>query len=137
MNEFSQLIERLKGLPRVVIQAHDFPDHDAVASAYALAYLLNQHGIETIQVYNGVIDRVSIHRMIEILAIPIVHADEAGLRAEDILIVVDGCVGEKNVTDLTGEEVAVIDHHEVTPAAGLWYQDIRPHYGATATIIYE
>ncbi len=137
MNEFSQLIERLKGLPRVVIQAHDFPDHDAVASAYALAYLLNQQGIETIQVYNGVIDRVSIHRMIEILAIPIVHASEAGLRAEDILIVVDGCVGEKNVTDLTGEEVAVIDHHEVTPAAGLWYQDIRPHYGATATIIYE
>ena len=101
MNEFSQLIERLKGLPRVVIQAHDFPDHDAVASAYALAYLLNQQGIETIQVYNGVIDRVSIHRMIEILAIPIVHASEAGLRTEDILIVVDGCVGEKNVTDLT------------------------------------
>ena len=137
MSEFSQLIERLKGLPRVVIQAHDFPDHDAVASAYALAYLLNQQGIETIQVYNGVIDRVSIHRMIEILAIPIVHASEAGLRAEDILIVVDGCVGEKNVTDLTGEEVAVIDHHEVTPAAGLWYQDIRPDYGATATIMYE
>jgi nanoRNase/pAp phosphatase (c-di-AMP/oligoRNAs hydrolase) len=25
----------------------------------------------------------------------------------------------------------------VTPAAGLWYQDIRPHYGATATIIFE
>jgi nanoRNase/pAp phosphatase (c-di-AMP/oligoRNAs hydrolase) len=137
VNEFSQLIERLKGLPRVVIQAHDFPDHDAVASAYALAYLLNQQGIETIQVYNGVIDRVSIHRMIEILAIPIVHASDAGLRAEDILIVVDGCVGEKNVTDLTGEEVAVIDHHEVTAAAGLWYQDIRPHYGATATIICE
>jgi len=137
VNEFSQLIERLKVLPRVVIQAHDFPDHDAVASAYALAYLLNQQGIETIQVYNGVIDRVSIQRMIEILAIPIVHASEAGLSAEDILIVVDGCVGEKNVTDLTGEEVAVIDHHEVTPAAGLWYQDIRPHYGATATIICE
>jgi nanoRNase/pAp phosphatase (c-di-AMP/oligoRNAs hydrolase) len=47
------------------------------------------------------------------------------------------CVGEKNVTDLTGEEVAVIDHHQVTPAAGLWYEDIRPDYGATATIIYE
>jgi nanoRNase/pAp phosphatase (c-di-AMP/oligoRNAs hydrolase) len=137
VKELSQLIERVKGLPRVVIQAHDFPDHDAVASAYALAYLLNQQGIATKLVYNGVIDRVSIHRMIEILAIPIVHASEADLRAEDILIVVDGCVGEKNVTDLTGEEVAVIDHHQVTPAAGLWYEDIRPDYGATATIIYE
>ena len=137
MNELSQLIERLKGLPRVIIQAHDFPDHDAVASAYALAYLLNQQGIATQLVYHGVIDRVSIHRMIETLAIPIIHASEAGLRAEDILIVVDGCVGEKNVTDLTGEEVAVIDHHQVTPAPGLWYQDIRPDYGATATIIYE
>ncbi len=137
MNELSQLIECLKGLPRVIIQAHDFPDHDAVASAYALAYLLNQQGIATQLVYHGVIDRVSIHRMIEILAIPIIHASEAGLRAEDILIVVDGCVGEKNVTDLTGEEVAVIDHHQVTPAPGLWYEDIRPDYGATATIIYE
>ena len=136
-HKLKTFLEQLKSYPRVVIQAHDFPDHDAISSAFALSYLLQSQGIESIMVYHGLIDRISIHRMIELLHINIHKACDVDLLPEDKLILVDGCVGEKNVTDLIGEEIAVIDHHEVTVAQGLSYVDVRPHYGATATILFE
>ena len=137
MDAFFTFIEQLRDLPDVVIQAHDFPDHDAISAAFALGYLLETKGIKTRLVYNGIVDRVSLQKMIEILSIPIIHASEAGLTEEDKIITVDGCIGEKNVTDLPGDEIAAIDHHEVTAPDGLWFSDIRPEYGATATIIFE
>lgn len=134
LNKFLQL---LKPLQRVIIQAHDFPDHDAIASAYGLAALLQSMDMNTVIVYNGHIDRISLSNMIEWLDIPVVHCSKANLTAHDKIITVDGCIGEKNVTDIQGEEVAVIDHHNVTPPRNLWYCDVRSNYGATATIIYE
>jgi nanoRNase/pAp phosphatase (c-di-AMP/oligoRNAs hydrolase) len=133
----SQFLKRLKPLKRVVIQAHDFPDHDAISAAYGLSVILQSLGMETLIVYNGSIDRISLSNMIEWLAIPVVHCNKARLTPHDKIITVDGCIGEKNVTDMPGEEIAVIDHHTVTPPNNLWFCDVRPHYGATATIIYE
>jgi nanoRNase/pAp phosphatase (c-di-AMP/oligoRNAs hydrolase) len=132
-----QFLDRLKPLPRVVIQAHDFPDHDAVSAAYGLSTILQSMGMKTLIVYNGNIDRISLSNLIDWLAIPIVHCSKADLTLNDKIITVDGCIGEKNVTDMPGDEIAVIDHHTVIPPDDLWYCDIRPHYGATATIIYE
>tara|TARA_R110002094_G_scaffold16141_2_gene27624 strand:- start:5208 stop:6269 length:1062 start_codon:yes stop_codon:yes gene_type:complete len=134
LNKFLQLLSPLQ---RVVIQAHDFPDHDAIASAYGLAALLQAMGMNTLIVYNGHVDRISLANMIEWLDIPVIHCNKAKLTAHDKIITVDGCIGEKNVTDIQGEEIAVIDHHNVTPPKGLWYCDVRSNYGATATIIYE
>ena len=137
MDALFSFIAQLRQLPDVVIQAHDFPDHDAISSAFAFGHLLETQGIKTRLVYNGIVDRVSLQKMIEILAIPIIHASEAGLTEEDKIITVDGCIGEKNVTDLPGDEIAAIDHHEVIAPEGLWFSDIRPEYGATATIMFE
>lgn len=134
---FATFVERLKAYPRVIVQAHDFPDHDAVSSAFALNYLLNQLGLNTVLVYCGLIDRLSIQRMIERLDVPMLMASEVQLFEYDKTIVVDGCGGEKNVTGLMGQEVAVIDHHHVQPSSGLWFSDVRPEFGATASIIVE
>lgn len=137
MQQFLSFVERIKPLERFIIQAHDFPDHDAVSASFALSHLLGEFGVKTQIVYNGVIDRISLRNMIDQLQIPIVHWKEANLTAADKTITVDGCIGEKNVTDLPGDEVAVIDHHQVTPPPGLWYCDVRPDYGACATILHE
>jgi nanoRNase/pAp phosphatase (c-di-AMP/oligoRNAs hydrolase) len=136
-NNLDKFLKLLTPLQRVVIQAHDFPDHDAISSAYGLSIILQSLGMNTIIVYNGSIDRISLSNMIEWLDIPIIHCSKANLNAHDKIITVDGCIGEKNVTDIQGEEVAVIDHHTVIPPKHLWYCDIRENYGATATIIYE
>ena len=137
MQQLSEFIQHLKQHPRVVIQAHDFPDQDAIASAFALSHLFNVSGIDTLIVYSGIIDRISTENMIKILNIPIFHWQDTDLSDSDIIVTVDGCVGEKNVTDLPGREIGVIDHHDVHPSSGLWFCDIRPEFGATATIIYE
>lgn len=135
--EVINFIEQLSPLNRVIIQAHDFPDHDAVSSAYGLAHLLAHFGIKTLIVYNGEIDRISLSNLIQWLDIPILHCSVAQLTPEDKIITIDGCIGEKNVTDMPGDEIAVIDHHNVHTNKALWFKDIRPHYGATATIIFE
>lgn len=135
--EFRAFAERASQLPRLVIQAHDFPDHDAVSSSWALAHLLGHFGVRTVLTYNGLIDRISLKNMIDWLEIDIRHWSDCDLTEDDKIITVDGCIGEKNVMDLPGDEIAVIDHHQVSAPGELWFEDIRPHYGATATIIYE
>lgn len=129
--------KRLQALPRVVIQTHDFPDHDAISSAYGLSLILQQFAIKTRIAYNGDIDRISLSNMVAWLNIPIIHCSQAELDDDDYIITIDGCAGEKNLTDMAGDEIAVIDHHLVSSPDNLWFSDIRCDYGATATIIYE
>ena len=137
ITELEDFIERIVALDRIVIQAHDFPDHDAISSAYALAHLFQTRGATALIVYNGNIDRISLSNMIEWLDIPALHISKVTLSSADKIVTVDGCIGEKNVLDLPGDEIAVIDHHQVTAPDDLWFADVRPEYGATATIVYE
>ena len=137
LKKFDQFLELLDAEQRVIIQAHDFPDHDAIASAFAMAYILTQKGFRPFLSYQGFIDRVSLHNLIGWLDIPIVNSHQLDLKPSDKIIVVDGCIGEENITDLPGLEVAVIDHHEVKVPSYVWYSDVRPNYGSTATIMVD
>lgn len=58
------------------------------------------------------------------------------MKASDPVVIVDGCKGSRNVTDLPGDELAVIDHHEVQSPDNVPFVDIRPDMGACATIIH-
>ena len=135
--KFESFLDRLKGDNRIIIQAHDFPDHDAISSAYALAYLLRKKGLSTFITFHGYIDRVSLRNLIDWLEIPVCKPKELKLQPNDKIIVVDGCIGEKNITDLPGLEVGVIDHHQVKTPDFVWYADVRPNYGSTATMMVE
>ncbi len=135
MSDFLNFIKQKQG--RLFIQPHNFPDHDAIATAFALQKLLQTENIESSIIYEGDIQRESLHNTIESLSIAVSKASEAGLSDSDSIIIVDGCKGAKNVTDLTGEEIAVIDHHEVTCVEGVEFVDIRPEYGACSTLLFE
>lgn len=136
MNIISEIVECVKGGGRrVYVQTHNFPDHDAVATAFALQQLLHTQGCTAPIVYEGEIQRDSLKHMIAGLGIVLQPASAAGLTAEDLIVVVDGCKGNKNVTDLVGEEIAIIDHHEVRSPEDVRFFDIRPEYGACATIV--
>ena len=69
-------------------------------------------GITSYLIYEGVVQRDSLLEMMRELDIPIKAAKEYPIKEADKIIIVDGCKGNKNVTDLIGDEVAVIDHHE-------------------------
>jgi len=136
MNNINHLIQLIQDEPLVFIQTHNFPDHDAVGAALGLQHLLKQFDIASYLTYEGDIQRNSLLDFIEHLQIDIRHASQYPVSSDHKIIIVDGCKGNKNVTDLTGDEVAVIDHHISISPEDVAFIDIRPEYGSCSTIIY-
>lgn len=118
------------------VQTHDFPDHDAIASAFGMQGVLARAGVPSRIVYGGDLQRDSLRRMIRDLGIEALPAASVDMSASDPVVIVDGCKGNKNVTDLPGDEIAVIDHHEVKIPDNVAFVDIRSELGACATLIH-
>ncbi len=137
MKGVQELIGHLDRNRPVVIQAHDFPDHDAVASAFALRHLLALNDVDATLCYGGEIQSNSLQEAIRILEIPIDACENLPLHDDSQLIVVDGFVGNSNLQDVPGTVVGVIDHHSPPAEPIVAYWDIREDYGSCCTIIYE
>lgn len=137
LNNISELIEFCKSEEYVYIQPHNFPDHDAIASAFGLQYLFEQVGIKSKIVYDGEIQRDSLKDLIEKLKIELTHIDNSMMKNNHKIILVDGSKGNSNVTDFIGNEIGVIDHHSVDVLEDIEYSDIRSSYGACSSIIYD
>lgn len=106
----------LLGYDDIVIQCHDKPDADTIASGYALLKYLKKQGKSPRLVYTGGqrVTRGSLHRMIEKFGIPLTYLDGKDEKNEaELLITVDCRAGERNVTALPHKSLAVIDHHTV------------------------
>jgi nanoRNase/pAp phosphatase (c-di-AMP/oligoRNAs hydrolase) len=137
MRTYAELLSTIGDRRPLFIQTHDFPDHDAVASAFGLQALLARSGAAARIVYAGDLQRDSLRRMIRELGIEVAAAGSVVMAASDPVVIVDGCKGSKNVTDLPGDEVAVIDHHDVQSPDNVPFVDIRPSYGACSTLIHD
>ncbi len=129
-------LRELTGYDDIVIQCHDNPDADALASGYALKKYLERMGKKPRFVYGGrnAVSKSNLLHMIENLSIEVEHVDR--LDKPQLLITVDCQYGESNVTKFDAEEIAVIDHHQVSgtlPAMS----NVRSNYGSCATVMYE
>jgi nanoRNase/pAp phosphatase (c-di-AMP/oligoRNAs hydrolase) len=136
MSRLSDLLDVIGTRRPVFVQTHDFPDHDAIASAFGMQGVLGLAGVPSRIVYGGDLQRDSLRRMIRDLGIEAHPAGSVAMGARDAVVIVDGCKGSKNVTDLPGDELAVIDHHEVKSPDNVPFVDIRPGTGACATLIH-
>jgi len=135
---FRQFLDFLKKTSKeILIQTHDYPDPDAVASAFGMFFLLSKLKIPASIVYCGVIQRAALKTMIDQFEIPIKVVSPQSISSDSLIIIVDGCKGNKNVTDLPGKEIAVIDHHNVNNPESVFYMDIRSHIGSCSTIITQ
>jgi len=120
----------------IVIQCHDNPDADALASGLAMYWYLQKIGKQPRFVYGG---KFAVHKsnlvlMKDMLDIPAEYV--TSLDKPEIIIYVDCQRGESNVTSFEAENYAVIDHHQVTgslPAMA----EVRSGYGACSTIMWE
>lgn len=122
---------------RVFIQTHDFPDPDAIASAYGLHSLLRACGIEAQLCYKGAIERASMAHLIGAYGIRILEQSQIqDMNESDKIVLVDGQKYNANMMDLPGDEVACIDHHPTFAACDYLYKDIR-QVGACSSIIAE
>lgn len=121
---------------RVYIQTHNFPDPDAIGSAFGLQQLLKRYGVSAKICYDGRIDKLSTEKMLDALGIEMFSGDLLAdeLRDDDCIICVDSQKNGGNITDFTGEEIAAIDHHPTYVEVPYRYCDIRT-VGACASII--
>jgi len=121
----------------VYIQTHNFPDPDAISSAYGLRKLLKYKGIDAFICYKGKIDRYNTLKLIELLDIRLENLEEMKrtLSEQDEVILVDAQKGNSNIIDMTGNEVICIDHHPIFEKIQYRFADIRPELGACATLI--
>lgn len=131
---FPELTSRLEAGRPVVVQTHDYPDIDAVASAWALARLLEMRGFSSSCCYRGELRSRSLRLLIEELGIGLSQECEGATKRQ--YIVVDGSPGNGNVSLGSGELVAVIDHHCKSGATSAPFLDLRPDLASCSTMIF-
>lgn len=120
----------------VYIQMHNFPDPDAIASAFGLQKLLEMQEIKSTICYRGKIDKSSTKLMCDKLGIEIKCLDEIyDMNFEDEVILVDSQMGNSNIEKVPGRIAMCIDHHPVSEKRDYAFSDIRPKVGACASII--
>lgn len=122
---------------RIFLQTHNYPDPDAIASAFGLQQLFTHFGVQSTICYVGAAERASVHTAVQEFGITIVpYSEELGMAEEDKIVLVDGQKNNANMTDLPGDEVACIDHHPVYHEIAYAYSDLRL-VGACSSIIAE
>jgi nanoRNase/pAp phosphatase (c-di-AMP/oligoRNAs hydrolase) len=134
------MVEWMRGKGRILIVAHDNPDPDSLAAAFALKHLVwvktNQEATIT---FGGVIGRGENRAMVRELEIDGVPIEQLDLDEFNVVCMVDTQPGTGNNSFPADREVhVVIDHHPRRPATERCrWNDVREDFGASATILNE
>lgn len=134
-------LENLLNYNDIVIQCHDKPDADTIASGFALLKYLERNGKSPRLVYTGAqkVTRGSLHEMLQRFEIPLTYWKQPEGEAE-LLVTVDCRAGERNVTALPCRNLAVIDHHTVKAGEKLpELHEVRTEtegYASCATVMW-
>ncbi|TCT15450.1 DHH family putative phosphoesterase [Natranaerovirga pectinivora] len=120
----------------IVIQCHDNPDVDSIASGFALYTYFKSHNKLVRLIYSGrfIISKPNLIDMIEALNIPIEYVKE--LQIDGLLLTIDCQYGAGNVKKLIANNVAIIDHHQVE-IANIPLSEIRPYLGSCSTLVWD
>ncbi len=121
----------------IVIQCHDNPDADALASGFALYWYFVQNNKKPSFIYSGKnrIHKSNLMIMLDELSIPVTYVEKLNRRPE-LLVTVDCQYGQKNVTAAEAENVAIIDHHQCTVQTPE-LTEIRSNIGSCSTVIWD
>jgi pheromone shutdown-related protein TraB len=136
--KLKEILETQSPGKKVVVQTHDFPDHDAVAAAFALTELLKRFGFEPSILYRGEIRSHSLTTMICELAIPLTQVS-GDLAPPELIncpcVVVDGNPANANAREVTLNLAGVVDHHGNSAQPACPFIDIRPDYGSSSAML--
>lgn len=119
----------------VPILIHNDPDPDAVSSALAVMKLLGGDPVRTPIVTLDPMTRPENRRMAELLHIQVTQITRDELMRFERVITVD--TQPQDLQQNGRPRFAVIDHHPTENGYVADYSDIRPEYGATATMLTE
>lgn len=120
----------------IVIQCHDNPDADALASGFAVKLFLEAFGKKSRFIYRGhnKIQKSNLLIMIKELGIDVSYEPDFDEKP-GLLVLVDCQYGQRNVTTTEAQNIAVIDHHQLcTELPEL--SDVRSNLGSCSTILW-
>lgn len=129
----------------ILIQCHDNPDADAIASGYALYRFFKEQKKDVHFVYSGrfPISKNNLKLMISDINIPIDYVKDmdevkklSDGKTPDILVTTDCQYGQGNVTKLEFDNVAVIDHHQVSGELPE-KNEVRSNIGSCSTVVWD
>jgi nanoRNase/pAp phosphatase (c-di-AMP/oligoRNAs hydrolase) len=120
---------------RVLILMQDDPDPDAIASALALRVVLGRSKHAAPIATFGRVTRPENRAMTRILDIDVERIEPSAVAGFDAVAMVD--VQPSFFEERIGDVALVIDHHPEEQPVTARVKDVRPSYGATATILTE
>jgi nanoRNase/pAp phosphatase (c-di-AMP/oligoRNAs hydrolase) len=137
--KLDSLVGTLSGSRSVLILTHDNPDPDSISAGSCLKYLLSKLLSIKVKIgYGGIVGRAENRAMLRLLRIHTTKLTEATIRRHKSIILVDAQPWTGN-NSLPRDvmPVGVIDHHPQRRTTKAPFTDIRPDYGAVASILTE
>ncbi len=135
-----EMVRAQGGTGRWLVLTHDNPDPDALASALLLSRLLRiTFRLRVTAAYGGLVGRAENREMVRALKLRFSHIRHLNLKKYAHFALVDTQPRTGNNQLPSGiHPTIVIDHHPIRKATTVVaFHDIRPNYGATATILAE
>jgi nanoRNase/pAp phosphatase (c-di-AMP/oligoRNAs hydrolase) len=139
-NQLLKFLEkRGEAISPLLITTHDYPDPDALASAYGLKHLAHHaFGIRSRIVYQGVIGRMENRTMAKILKLPVYKVKPEDLTKYKHTALVDTQPAfENNWFPANQKATIIVDQHVSEVKANAECTIIDPDCGATAVIIAQ
>ncbi|NQE35948.1 DHH family phosphoesterase [Microcoleus asticus] len=145
VEQLRQMFDRHKGT-RQLILLQDFPDPDALSSAWTYKLIAEQYDIQCEIIYAGALSHQENIALVKLTGLPLQRWTLETLKTKD-LSVYQGCAfidNQGTTCNLTqfilaaGVPIAaVIDHHNLQGEMNAEFTDLRPQIRATATILTE
>jgi len=135
-----KLFDWIRGKGRILIVTHDNPDPDSLAAAVALRHLLlMKTGEKAVVAFGGVIGRSENRLMVDLLELDVVPISELNFDDFGVNCMVDTQPGTGNNSYPADRPLhLLIDHHPLRrDYSDIYWVDVRPGYGASATILFE
>lgn len=142
---FRQVLERHRG-DRQLIILQDFPDPDALSSAWAYKLIAQKYDIQCEIIYAGTLSHQENIALVKLTGIPLQRWTLQNAKTKDFSIY-KGCVFIDNqgttsqlfpsIQQANVPITVVIDHHSMQDDLKAEFVDIRTHTRATATILTQ
>lgn len=131
-------LKELECFNPITIQCHDNPDADALASGFGLFTYFKEKGKDVRLVYAGRnrIQKPNLTLMVDKLNIPVIFLQDTEVPVKGLLITVDCQYGAGNVTHMSAENIAMIDHHQIENA-DIPLAEIRSNLGSCSTLVWQ
>jgi nanoRNase/pAp phosphatase (c-di-AMP/oligoRNAs hydrolase) len=137
--KLEELLDLVKDSNSLLILTHDNPDPDAISAASCLKYIISKRLTTRVRIgYGGIVGRAENRAMLRLLKIHTTKLTEAKIRKyRSILLIDTQPMTGNNSLPRRVQVKGVIDHHPERKSTRAPFLDIRPNYGAVATILTE